>query len=75
MLLTIPLNYVYENEPATHANQHSCIITGLKSGEKYIYRVGNTNTASGQLFDGLPFSERRMAGKALTVNTNKESYL
>lgn len=37
---TITVEYLVEQEPAVIANQHSYIITELKPGVKYIYRVG-----------------------------------
>lgn len=43
---TRTMEYSYESDPVVHANQHSYILTGLKPGSKYIYRVGNVGNWS-----------------------------
>lgn len=43
---TITVKYSYEIDPTVYANQHSHILTGLKPGSKYIYRVGRVENWS-----------------------------
>ncbi len=40
------VTYSYENEPIITGYQHACLLTGLTSGETYIYRVGSEGSWS-----------------------------
>ncbi len=37
---TTSVKYEYQGETTINANQHSCVLTGLIAGRKYLYRVG-----------------------------------
>lgn len=50
---TTTVKYEYEGEPTINANQHSCVLTGLFSGKKYLYRVGS----EGYLSEWFEFSQ------------------
>jgi hypothetical protein len=39
--LTTSVKYEFNGEPVVNANQHSIILNSLKSGGKYLYRVGS----------------------------------
>lgn len=39
--VTSTMKYIWDEEPEIISNHHSAIITGLSSGEKYVYRVGS----------------------------------
>lgn len=50
---TTSVKYEYEGEPTIEANQHSCVLTGLIPGKKYLYRVGS----EGHLSEWFEFSQ------------------
>lgn len=50
---TTSVKYEYEGEATIDANQHSCVLTGLIPGRKYLYRVGYEDNKS----EWLEFSQ------------------
>jgi hypothetical protein len=51
---TTSVKYEYEGEPSIDANQHSCVLTGINPGKKYLYRVGFEGNKSEWFEFGLP---------------------
>ena len=55
---TSRIKYVYKEEPAIEANQHSYVFANLEPGEKYLYRVGKEDLWSEWLEFKMPSREK-----------------
>lgn len=51
---TVVRHYSWQNEPDIVSSHHSCIVTGLEPGQKYVYRVGAGNNWSEWLQFEMP---------------------